>query len=367
MRTTLGRARVVLLMILLSACGPAEAQKLWKLNATHHDGSPAPGINLWVLASGNKFGAGTTDSQGRKSVSLDLGHVPAGQQMQAVVRKCRRESDGREMATDTFLLGPGQQAPPMTEEQEKKCSDYPAGAVLFGDDVNLNVDAPAVLGPGVPAQPPPSSSQTSMGTTGAGIQFQLRGFGGASLVNGNTPATAGFDGGVFFPLGNRISIGPTAGFQWINSSIVNSIGSQQPGSTFIHTGAGFKQGNFGGSVGFPFGGFQLGIQGGATVANSTITQQFGFCGLGNATSPAGCTVFSSTTTHDTLVSPFVGGYISHSIFSHLGVFAGYNYHFGLKDTKPNATNPTGPPVTILNLHYSDAVAGLYFTFGRHKK
>ena len=216
-----------------------------------------------------------------------------------------------------------------------------------------------------PSKPTPSSSQTSMSTTGAGIQFQLRGFGGATIVSGNAPGTAGFDGAVLFPVGNRILVGPTAGFQWINSSIVNSIGSQQPGSTFIHTSAGFKQGNFGGRIGFPFGGWQLGIHGGATVAGSSITQQSGFCGLGNATSPAGCTVLSTTTTHDTIVGPFVGGYISHSIFSHVGVFVGYDYHFGLKDTRPNPTNPSGPRVTILDLHYSDAVAGIVFSFGRH--
>jgi len=55
---------------------------------------------------------------------------------------------------------------------------------------------------------PSSSSQTSMSTTGSGIQFQLRGIGGVSFINGNTPATAGFDGAVLFPLGSRISIGP---------------------------------------------------------------------------------------------------------------------------------------------------------------
>jgi len=219
--------------------------------------------------------------------------------------------------------------------------------------------------PTPPANPIPYKSQTSMSTTGAGIQFQLRGFGGATIVSGNAPGTAGFDGAVLFPLGNHISVGPTAGFQWINSSIVNSIGSQQPGSTFIHTSAGFKQGNFGGRIGFPFGGWQLGIHGGATVAGSSIRQQSGFCGLGNATSPAGCTVLSTTTTHDTIVGPFVGGYISHSIFSHVGVFVGYDYHFGLKDTRPNPTNPSGPRVTILDLHYSDAVVGIVFSFGRH--
>ena len=201
-----------------------------------------------------------------------------------------------------------------------------------------------------------------MGTAGSGIQFQLRGIGGASLINGNTPTTGGFDGAVLFPLGNRISIGPTAGFQWINSSIVNSIGSHQPGSTFIDTSAGFKNGNFGGTVGFPFGGFQLGIQGGATVANSTITQQSGFCGLGNATSPAGCTVTNTTTTHDTVVGPFVGGYIQHSIFAHVGVFVGYDYS-RLKITLPSSGSTPTSSQTTLDLNRNTVEAGFTFYVG----
>lgn len=210
-----------------------------------------------------------------------------------------------------------------------------------------------------------------MSTTGAGIQFQLRGFGGATFVSGNTPATWGFDGAVLFPLGNRILVGPTAGFQWVGSSIVSSIGSQTPGSTFINTSVGFKEGNFGGRINIPFMFSHqtlpiiLAFEGGATVANSTITQQSGFCGGTGGSLPPGCTVLSTTTTHDTVTGPFVGGYISHSIFSHVGVFVGYDYHFALKDTQPNFTNPSGPSVTVFDLHYSDAAAGFNFTFGRH--
>jgi hypothetical protein len=65
--------------------------------------------------------------------------------------------------------------------------------------------------------------------------------------------------------------------------------------------------------------------------------------------------------------PYVGGYIQHSIFSHVGVFVGYDYHWGIHYTKPNPTNPSGPRISILDLHYSDAVAGITLTFGRHYK
>jgi hypothetical protein len=52
----------------------------------------------------------------------------------------------------------------------------------------------------------------------------------------------------------------------------------------------------------------------------------------------------------------VGGYISHSIFPHVGVFVEYDYRL-LKDTKSSTT--------VFDLHYSDVVAGFNFTFGRH--
>jgi hypothetical protein len=219
----------------------------------------------------------------------------------------------------------------------------------------FTIDASFLAAPG-------SSSQTSMSTTGAGIQFQLRGFGGASFINGSTPSAAGFDGAVLFPLGNRLLVGPTAGFQWIDSSIVKTIGSTTPGSTFIHTGAGFKAGNFGGRIAFPLGGWQLGIHGGATVASSAITQAQGFCGGTGPTAPPGCTVTSTTTTHDTVTGPFVGGYISHSIFSHVGVFVGYDYS-QLKITGPSSSS-SGASST-LNLHSNIVVAGVVLSFGRH--
>jgi hypothetical protein len=227
-----------------------------------------------------------------------------------------------------------------------------------------------------PSKPTPSKSQTSMSTTGAGIQFQLRGFGGATVINGNTPSTSGFDGAVLFPLGNRVLVGPTAGFQWVDSSIVKTIGGGPPPSTFIHESVGFKNGNFGGEVvilpfvsagqtysAFTLGDLSIGIRGGATVAGSTITQASGFCGNGTPTGgPAGCTTTSTTTTHDTVTGPFVGGYISHSIFSHVGVFVGYDYS-RLKITGPSSGS-SGASST-LNLHSNSVVAGVVLSFGRH--
>jgi RHS repeat-associated protein len=64
---------------------------------------------------------------------------------------------------------------------------------------------------GVQTTPPPSPPQMP---------------GSTSMVtpSGNLPSTAGFDGAVLFPLGNRVLIGPNAGYEWVNSTILKSIG-----------------------------------------------------------------------------------------------------------------------------------------------
>ena len=218
----------------------------------------------------------------------------------------------------------------------------------------------------VPCPPPTQTTTPPPATTGTTpeqnkrVALQLRGFGGATIVNGNSPSTAGFDGAVLFPLGNRVLVGPTAGFQWVNSSIINSFGSMTVGSTFGNDGVGFKEGNFGGQIGLNLSGWELGIRGGATVAGSTITQAEGFCGP-----TAGCTISSTTTAHDTVVGPFMGGYISHSIFSHVGVFVEYDYH-RLKDTKSGGTGSSGGSQTVFDLHENSVVGGIVLSFGRHK-
>lgn len=242
---------------------------------------------------------------------------------------------------------------------------------------------PAAEQPSVTETMPPARVQPPLppAYTRPRIQFQLRGFGGAAFINGHTAATAGLDGAVLFPLGNRLLVGPTAGFQWVDSSIVKTVGTRQPGSTFIDTSAWFNQVNLGARAEYRFhygvngSGYgnpidkyyrdvwDVGVEAGVTVANSKITQQLGFCGQGNATSPAGCNVFSTVKTHDTVTSPYVGGYIGHSIFPHVGIFVGYDYHFGLKDTKANPTNPSGPRVNVFDLHYSTVKAGVLFNIG----
>lgn len=214
--------------------------------------------------------------------------------------------------------------------------------------------------PPAPSAPPqenktPPAPHKPVSMSGFTPAIQLRGFGGASIVNGNAPATAGFDVAARWPLGARIFVCvPAVGFQWADSSIVKTIGGGPPPSTFINTSVGFKTGNFGGRIGFPFGGWEIGVRGGATVASSAITQATGFCGTGTPTGgPAGCHVTSSTTTHDTVTGPFVGGYISHSIFSHVGVFAEFDYT-RLKDSN------------VYDVSNRVVVVGIVLSFGRHQ-
>jgi hypothetical protein len=173
-----------------------------------------------------------------------------------------------------------------------------------------------------------------------GIQFQLRGFGGTSFINGSTPATFGFDGAVLFPLGNHVLIGPTAGFEWINSSIVHSIGSRQPGSTFVDSKTRLNEGKFGVGVEFSLSnlfpqagntpnanstGWRVGIGGGLAIAGSNTTQQSGFCAGTGGSLPPGCNVVSNVREHDTANGLFVEAYVSHPILPHVEVFVGAEY------------------------------------------
>jgi hypothetical protein len=285
--------------------------------------------------------------------------APTRLHTQMVVYRCP-QSDGSVM---TYVLEAG--APNPCQGAKR------LGAFWWDDRGTVMIDAGENGGVTLENDPAGTAASPSLHASTFTPSIQLRGFGGASFVNGNTPATAGFDGVVLFPLGNRVLVGPTAGFQWVDSSIVHTIGGGPPPSTFIHTGAGFKSGNFGGEIDFPlFPGayhenvradyrLDLHVDFGATVASSTITQQSGFCGTSSTTptggiSAGGCTTSSTATTHDTVVGPFVGGYISLSILSHVGVFVGYDYKI-VKDTKSSNT--------LFDLNYGNVVAGFNFTFG----
>jgi hypothetical protein len=203
------------------------------------------------------------------------------------------------------------------------------------------------------------ASASEPGATHGGVSFDFRSFGGANIANGNAPATAGFDGAVLFPLGNRVLVGPTAGFQWVGSSIVGTIGGGPPPSTFIDTSAGFKEGDFGGRIAFPFGGWQFGAEGGATVASADITQAEGVC------LTSGCTASSTTTSNANIVGPLVGAYIFHSIFSHVGVFVEYDWNHLKYTTSSGSTGSSSGSRSIFDVENNGVVAGFAFTLGGH--
>ena len=231
--------------------------------------------------------------------------------------------------------------------------------------------------PSNPSAPPAESltqpskpSQTSINTTGLGIQFQLRGYGGVSIAKDSSPSTVGVEGAMLLPLGNRILVGPSASFQRIDSFLVNSIGGGHAPSTFMHTSVSFENKNFGGSLVFiPHGAWQLGVQGGATIAGSTIAQQSGFCGVGGPTAPAGCQVLSTTKAHATIVGPFVDAYASHPIRNGLGAFVGYEYH-RMKYASSAAAGSSDLSIsrpTDFDSHYQNVVGGITLTFRMHHK
>ena len=312
---------------------------------------PVSGVSIFVLVGANKLPSGaptgTTDNTG--TFVLPPGLLSANKahlQMEIYVRVC---VNGQEQV---FVIPKGAEGQVPADTND--CKRRRVGGFYWDGGSTVVVG----LGPG----------GTVTQTGGAVIpheeikkvSLQIRGFGGATFVNGNTPSTAGFDGAVLFPLGNRVLVGPTAGFEWVNSSIISRAGSMTVGSTFENESVGFKEGNFGGQIGLRLSGWELGIRGGATVAGSDITQAEGFCDP-----TAGCTISSTTTTHDTVTGPFVGGYISHSIFSHVGIFVEYDYH-RLKDTTSAGTGSSGGSQTIFDLHENSVVGGIVLSFGRHK-
>jgi hypothetical protein len=346
MRTVLLRVLLALLLALTPASALTADGNSFNLAAKDKDGNPVPGVTLSLLSGGNKFSAGVTGANGKQTVPLDLGNFQPNNDVRVVVRKCNRD-DGT-VTWEIVILPPGTQLPP-----QEKCEDRAAGFFLWPDHggatvtVNLDASTLAVV-PGAPPSGGSPETHKSVSMSGSTPTIQIRGFGGATIVNGNAPSTAGFDGAVLFPLGNRVLVGPMAGFQWVSTSLVGTIGGGPPPSTFINTSVGFKNGNFGGRLGLTLGGWELGVNGGATVAGSSITQNEGFCDP-----TAGCTISSTTTTHDTVVGPFVGGYISHSIFSHVGIYAEFDYH-RLKDNN------------VFDVSDRAVVGGIVLSFGRRK-
>ena len=267
---------------------------------------------------------------------------------------------------EAVIAAPGMSAADIQEEEKSKGQDCGAFMLLQdnvswskGSELNINYsgDVPIVT---VNSTAPASASSS---LSGRNFEIYLRGFGGASFINGNSPASAGFGGGALFGVGRGLSIGPWGDFQWTAMSMVRTAGSMSPGATFINTTAGFKNGNFGGALQFPVGHFHLGVRAGAAVAGSSITQKSGFCAVPNATNPTGgCVVSSTMTFHDTVVGPLVGGYISHSIFPHVGIFVEYDYT-RLKD---QTTSPTsGMKTTVFDVHSNNLIGGFVLMWGRH--
>ena len=308
------------------------------------DEEAIPGVKVVLIADNVKERTSTTDSSGTAMLDVSAVVKPQGHtKVQIVVRVCK---DGKNVV---YILQEGQQVPPEDQQcvnnKDCECKYRPAGFFLIrgGDNIRIRIQ-PEAVDVHVTS---PEAGTASVAQQGTSPTIQLRGFGGATFVNGNSPSTAGFDGAVLFPIGHRVFAGPTAGFQWADSSVVSSIGSMTEGSTFANTSAGFKEGNFGGQIGFNLSGWELGVRGGATVASSAITEIDGFCG------PTGCSITSSKSGADTVVGPFVGGYLLRKISPHAGIYVEGDYHH-LKDG------------SIFDISVPDVVAGVVLTFSARR-
>src|SRR5579863_1886577 len=163
-------------------------------------GQPFPNENL--VPNGTTQNVGDPDHA--TSIILDPG--------QTVVNRYARGADGSWVNTSTGQPFPNENLVPNGTTQNVGDPDHATSIILDPGQtvVNRYVKVPC---PAPPATTTPPPTPPTPPEENKRVAFQLRGFGGATIVNGNSPSTAGFDGAVLFPLGNRVLVGPTAGFQ----------------------------------------------------------------------------------------------------------------------------------------------------------
>jgi hypothetical protein len=127
-------------------------------------------------------------------------------------------------------------------------------------------------------------------------------------------------------------------------------------STFMRTSVGLNAGNIVAVAGYASGPWQIDAHAGVTIADAGVHQQTGICG---GSAGPGCTVFSTTTSHDTVVGPTVGARLSRMIYPQVGVYVEYD-HTWLKDTGVLPTS--GARFTIFDLNENTVVGGVSFYF-----
>jgi hypothetical protein len=199
------------------------------------------------------------------------------------------------------------------------------------------------------------------GTWTAKPNLQFGADGGASFFNSNRPAFFDINGAVLW--GGRNQIGLIAGYGHTNSAPAGSIGGHAAGQTFVDQTLSSKTGMFGAEFAREtWGVAKLELMVGADVVGQTISNAAGFCGFGNATSLAGCHIFTTKTTHNTGVGSFVGGGFSYKLTHGFSLTTGLRY-----DTQPSIKSPASSASNI-GVNRVTVFGGLQFNydFGRHR-
>jgi hypothetical protein len=197
-----------------------------------------------------------------------------------------------------------------------------------------------------------SAAYTPVSRSGFAPSVEVRGFGGEGFSSGNSVGTAGVDGAVLFHAGDSVRLGPMAGWLRISRTTTSTTGnSSLPDSDYTTTSSQLSgQGNFGGRIGFPFSGWEVGAEGGAVMASLHVSQEQNTC----TASVAQCTLTNSAIT-DTVVGPFFGGYFSRSLVNHVGVFAKFEYsHLQDKNNGLDSGDGVAAGGIVLNLGRSAA-------------
>jgi len=155
------------------------------------------------------------------------------------------------------------------------------------------------------------------------IQFGANG--GASFFNGNASPAFYIYGSALWG-GNTFKVGPIGGYEQVSDAPAGSIGGHGPGQTFVNQTLRSRIPTFGAQfVAETWRGVTLEGSGGLAIVRQTEGLASGFCGLGNATSPAGCHVLSMTTTQNTGVGAFAQGGFSFALTQHISLTTGLRY------------------------------------------
>ena len=219
-------------------------------------------------------------------------------------------------------------------------------------------------GTGIEILPAPGTDRKTVlrggyGTYSRRPAIQIGGNGGVSFLNGNTAPTFNLYGSALW--GKRFMFGPIAGYEQTSDLPAGSIGGHGAGQTFVDQIVRSHSLKFGAEFAANlFRGARAEAGGGFAAAWQTTQDSAGFCGFGNATSPAGCHVLGTTTTHNTGIGSFVQGDIAWKITHRLSLTTGIRY-----DTEPSIKSPSSSGSNI-SVNRIVPFGGIQYTFTREQ-